>query len=244
MKRTMTVFLCLLLVFFGCSTKSPAAKTSSGNQVEVGKPGNVEEKKDEEKTQVAEAPTQTDVKSAEDPSPHQGERTPEESKERIEKLKGTVEAFIKSESYNFTFDDELEFFWGDFTLENNMKQCRVFVFLYEDMVAVRTEPIEWSVPEAARDQVAIFTTRYNNDSSYSYLMMDYRDGYIYSRCAQVVENVLPGQEEIATIFYMSLDSFTEAGDALLAISNDGMDPHKAYQEILDADEKKKEKKQE
>lgn len=240
MKKPIILLLVSLLLLAGCSaptvetlpeptqqtseSQAPAPETdSSGDQViEAPQPP---AEADGEIEQAGPADQPATLVTA--------EVMPDESEARINLLTGLLESYINDQGYNFDYDEERNCYYADFTIDNDFEVVDVAFYVYVDMIAVRVSPIDWYVPEESLDQVALLTTRLNSDSSYAYFLLDYRDGYISSRCALIIEEAAPTLKEIDTIFNMTMDDFEFFGDAIRAVALNGADPHLVYDEVME-----------
>lgn len=151
--------------------------------------------------------------------------------ETIAALTEVVKTYINEEEFNFDHDAEDDIFSGTFTLDSSLGQCDVKVFVYDDMVSVSASP-SLRVPQENRDKVAIFLTLANYNEYYSQFRMDYEDGYIATRSAQLVEGVIPGTGEIDTLVMMPIITLDEYGNGINKVALMGMDPHEAFAEAL------------
>ena len=149
----------------------------------------------------------------------------------IGQLKSIVDQYIDLQDYDFDFDAEKERYVGDFGLDSALNSCKVYVFLYDDMVSCSADLSGLTVPEAYRDNMAIFLTLANNELYYAHLRMDYEQGHVYARSAVFVESVLPGTDEISTLVQSPLWALDEWGDGILKVLA-GVDPHQVFSDMV------------
>lgn len=165
----------------------------------------------------------------------QAAETPSEglsAEEKIQKLAELTQQYLDSENYtSYEYFDKDAYFMGTHNLKSALGQCNVFVDVYEDMLAVVAVP-GIKVPEEHRANMAIFLTLANYHEYYSYFRMDYDDGEISSRSAQLVEETLPSLSEIDVLHYMPVLTLDEYGSGIVKVIG-GADPHQAYQETME-----------
>lgn len=240
MKKTLALLLAFLLVFsLSACGKKPASEPPSPATPAVAAvqtPEPAVETEAPEETEPEEPETETsDKQIASEPAASplaEAEVAPDDSEARIALLKGIVKDYLDSESYIFNYDENMEAFIGDFALNSPINRCTVLIYLYDDMVAVRAVPIDWLVPEATRDNVAIYITRANNDNFYAFFMMDYEDGFISVRSSHIVEKVLPTQKEIDVLVSETLWMLEDYSAGLVEVATNNADPHETYDAIV------------
>lgn len=246
MKKPIILLLVSLILLAGCSaptvetlpapteqtseSQAPAPETdSAGDQVIEAPQPSTDPEEEIEPAGPADQPA-ADYQPA---TLVTAEVMPNESEARINHLTGLLEAYISDQGYDFDYDDERDCYYADFTIDNDFEVVDVAFYVYEDMIAARVSPIDWYVPEDSLDRVAQLTTRLNSDSSYAYFLLDYKNGYISSRCALIIEEAAPTLKEIDTIFNMTMDDFEFFGNAIRAVALDGADPKLVYDEVME-----------
>ncbi len=152
--------------------------------------------------------------------------------EKIAAITEVVKAYIKEEGYNFDHDDEDDIFTGSFELDSTLGSCDVKVYVYDDMLAVSASP-SLKVPAKYRDNMAVFLTLANYDEYYSQFRMDYEDGYLNARSAQVIENVIPTTKEVETLMMMAILTLDDYGNGINKVAL-GLDPQEVYIETRQA----------
>lgn len=160
------------------------------------------------------------------------EAAPSDPNERITKLESIVRAYLDEQEYIYEHDDANDMFDLGFNINTEFKTVSMSIYVYDDLVTVRTYPDDFNVPEATRDRVAVYLTLVNDYNSYSHLMMDYEDGSVYSRFAIYVEKVLPTVAEIDVLVGTSIQIFEEYGDGLRKVAlEQEADPHEVFDAI-------------
>lgn len=149
----------------------------------------------------------------------------------IASLKDVVDEYLKNEGYRFEYSAEKERYIGEFNLDSALGSCKVYIYLYDDMVSCTADITTLTVPKAYRDNMAIFLTLANGELYYAHLRMIYEEGYVHSRSAIFVESVLPSTKEIGTLVQSALWSLDEWGNGIVRVLT-GADPHQTFQEVL------------
>ncbi|NLD34070.1 MAG: hypothetical protein GX653_04090 [Clostridiales bacterium] len=158
------------------------------------------------------------------PSSFAGELTAEQ---KIEQLVSTVQTFIDDREYTtFKFNGDKNQFTGAFTLDSVLGEADVYVYIYDDMVAVDATPA-LRVPEEYRDNIAIFLTLANFVESYAYFQFSYESGYIYSHNMQLVESAFPTTDEIHVLIHEPIHALDKYGNGISKVAN-GADPVETY----------------
>lgn len=151
--------------------------------------------------------------------------------ERIRKLAGLFQAYIDQEKFvNYPYDEEEELFSGTFKLDSALNECKIYAFIYHDMLAIRAFS-NLKVPAAHRDNMAKFLMMANSELAYSYFLMNFETGEISSRSMQVIEEVFPTLAEIDVLHYMPLLDLDEWGNGIVKVSA-GADPLVTFQETV------------
>ena len=150
----------------------------------------------------------------------------------IDQLYNVVREYLDGEGYTYEYHDDAQAFTLDFGLDCALDTVSVTIYLYDDMVSVSVDsPLQ--IANEAFESAAIFTTLANNDIFYAQFRIDYESGYLTCRSCQMIESVVPGVEEINTLFVMPLVYMEDYGDGIAQISAGG-DPYEAYNASLAA----------
>lgn len=153
-----------------------------------------------------------------------------ESAAIISGLKDTVDEFFRLKDYQFDYDAQRESYKGEFSMDSALGSCEVYVYLYDDMISCTADVYNLKVPEAYRDNMAIFLTLANSNLYYANLFMIYEAGHVYTRSYIYVESVMPSVDEVNTLIQQAVVSLDEWGDGIVKVLT-GADPHQTYQEI-------------
>ena len=144
----------------------------------------------------------------------------------IDHLVQVVEAALVEGEYVYDYDAEYEAFELEFNLDSSLKSTEVTLFVYDDMVSV-SAALPLAVAEEHRDRMAVFLTLINSQIYYAQLRMDYEDGEVTCRSAQLVETVIPGAEEIYVLLEMPVAYMGIYADGIARVALGG-DPFEAF----------------
>lgn len=145
----------------------------------------------------------------------------------IPSLKTLVEAYLRSEAYDFEYLEEYECFETRFEMDEGPYCCYADIFLYDDMLSFSAYP-SYKVPAENRDKAAILLNLLNNLSDYTQLYLDNDKGDIICRSCQLIESVLPGQPEVEVLLGVVLDDLNRYDKALQTVAFTGADPHLVF----------------
>lgn len=151
----------------------------------------------------------------------------------VPRLKALVESHLKSEEYDFEYNEEYACFEMGFEMDEGPDNCDVDIYLYDDMLSVTASPACW-VPEENRDKSAILLNLINNVADYTQFFMDNKDGTVICRSCQLIESALPGRAEVDVLLGVALDDLNRFDKAIRAVALSGADPHEVF---LDAKKK-------
>ena len=148
----------------------------------------------------------------------------------IDQLRNVVREYLDEAGYTYEYNEASQLFTLDFALDCALETVPVTIFLYDDMVAVDVDsPLE--ITEDVFENAAIFTTLANNEIYYAHFRIDRESGYLTCRSCQMIETVVPGLQEINTLFVMPLVYMEYYGDGIAMVS-DGGDPYAAFEACL------------
>ena len=144
-----------------------------------------------------------------------------------DKVAATVKSVLDTNGLAYEYDEENG--WIDFQcdLEGKLGIVDVTVFLYDDMISVVAYS-PFSYMDYQFENAAIFTTLVNSDIYYAHFIVNRDLGQITCRSCNVIESVLPSEDEIMTLIYMPLVYMMSYGEGLSIISESGTDPYEAY----------------
>ena len=155
-----------------------------------------------------------------------------DSAQMIQALTQVVEDTLKQSQYRYTYDAEDDLFDLEFSLDSSLSSTSVTIFIYDDMVSVVAySPL--TVMLSHRDKMAKFLTLANYNIYYGQFRMDYESGDVSCRSYQIVEEVLPGVQEISVLLEMPIYYMDGYGDGIAQISVNGADPDAAFQAAVD-----------
>lgn len=145
-----------------------------------------------------------------------------------DQLTDVVRDYLDEAEWIYEYDDYV--FSLDFSIECDLEEADVNIFVYDDMVSVTVDaPIQ--VSEEYFENAAIFTTLVNNSIYYAQFRVSYDSGFITCRSCQLVETTVPATDEIDTLLYMPLFYMQTYGNGIKAIC-EGADPYQAYESCV------------
>lgn len=134
---------------------------------------------------------------------------------------------LEQEGLEYEYDAENGWITLMFMLDSAPGEVEATIYLYDDMVSVVADSV-LSVEEDAFERAAIFTTIVNSEIYYAQFRVDRDLGSLVCRSCNVIENVLPGDEEILTLLYMPILYMERYGEGIMAVVSEGADPYEAY----------------
>ncbi len=147
-----------------------------------------------------------------------------------------IQNALEGEELTYEYNEENIYFTLSFPLNSTLDVVDIAIFPYDDMVSVVvTSPL--SVAEECFEPAAVFTTLANNQMYYCQFRVDREYGLVQCRSCNVVERVLPAEEEIVTLLYMPIIAMDDYGDGIAAVCQDGADPYEAFnacQAVIDS----------
>jgi hypothetical protein len=143
-------------------------------------------------------------------------------------LADIVKSALDSKEIRYEYDAENNRFSLEFALDSALGSAVVTIFLYDDMVSVVVDsPIK--VKQERFENAAVFTTLANCELYYAQFRIDYESGWLSCRSCNVIETVLPAEEEIITLLYMPIGSMDDYGDGIAAVCTTDADPYEAFE---------------
>lgn len=156
-----------------------------------------------------------------------------DSAEKIAALTQVVEQTLKDNQYNYEYNAKDALFDLEFSLDSSLSSSDVTIYIYDDMVSVAARsPLK--VQSAHLDKMAKYLTLVNDDIYYAQFRMDYETGSVSCRSCQLVEEVIPGTQEILVLLQMPIVYMDDYGDGIAQISTIGSDPDEVFKSIESA----------
>ena len=142
-----------------------------------------------------------------------------------DQMVGLVKSFLEENEFPYEYDDYT--FTVPFAVENSMEYVYMTVYIYDDMLAVSADaPVQGTGD--IFEKMAVFTTLANNEIFYGQFRVDREHGYVCCRSCNLVEDVIPGENELFYLFAMPQSYMKDYGDGILAVL-DGGDPYEAFE---------------
>ena len=144
-----------------------------------------------------------------------------------DQMVGLVKSFLEENEFPYEYDDYT--FTVPFAVENSMEYVYMTVYIYDDMLAVSADaPVEGTGD--VFEKMAVFTTLVNNEIYYAQFRveLDADNVYVSCRSCNLVEDVIPGENELFYLFAMPQSYMKDYGDGILAVL-DGGDPYEAFE---------------
>lgn len=145
-----------------------------------------------------------------------------------DRLAEIVARALEQEELPYDYDGENQWFELEFDLGGALDAVEVTLFLYDDMVSVLAFCPIW-VGEECFEQAAIFTTLANNELYDAQFQVDRDYEMITCRSCNVIERVLPSEDEILTLLYAPLFAMMDYGNGLAAVCMPDADPYEAFE---------------
>ena len=144
-----------------------------------------------------------------------------------DQMVGLVKSFLEENEFPYEYDDYT--FTVPFAAENSMEYIYMTVYIYDDMLAVSADaPVLGT--GAVFENMAVFTTLANNEIYYAQFRVELDADKVYGSCrsCNLVEDVIPGENELFYLFAMPQSYMEDYGDGILAVL-DGGDPYEAFE---------------
>ena len=140
-------------------------------------------------------------------------------------------AFANAAEVSKEDQNEYPYEYDDYTVEtqfainNTMEYANVMVYIYDDMLSVSVDAPVWGT-EGIFENMAIFTTLVN----YAQFRVTRDEGQVYISCrsCNLVEDVVPGENELFYLLSEPLLYMEAYGDGICAVI-DGGDPYEAFE---------------
>ena len=138
-----------------------------------------------------------------------------------------VKSFLEENEFPYEYDDYT--FTVPFAVENSMEYVYMTVYIYDDMLAVSADaPVEGT--GEVFEKMAVFAALANNEIYYAQFRgeLDADKVYVSCRSCNLVEDVIPGENELFYLFAMPQSYMEDYGEGILAVL-DGGDPYEAFE---------------
>ena len=148
-------------------------------------------------------------------------------KSKEDQMVGLVKGFLEENEFPYEYDDyTVE---TQFAINNAMEYANVMIYIYDDMLSVSVDaPV--SGTEDIFENMAIFTTLVNSEIYYAQFRVTRDEGQVYISCrsCNLVEDVVPGENELYYLLSEPLLYMEAYGDGICAVI-DGGDPYEAFE---------------
>ena len=144
-----------------------------------------------------------------------------------DQMVGLVKSFLEENEFPYEYDDYT--FTVPFAVENSMEYVYMTVYIYDDMLAVSADaPVEGT--GEFFEKMAVFAALANNEIYYAQFRVELDADKVYVSCrsCNLVEDVIPGENELFYLFAMPQSYMEDYGDGILAVL-DGGDPYEAFE---------------
>ena len=142
-----------------------------------------------------------------------------------DQMKDMVQTYLDENGQDYVYDDYV--FTLKLAIGSALEYADVRIFIYDDMLSVIADaPVQ--VSEENFEKMAVFTTLANNEIFYGQFRVDREHGYVCCRSCNLVEDVIPGENELFYLFAMPQSYMEDYGDGILAVL-DGGDPYEAFE---------------
>ena len=144
-----------------------------------------------------------------------------------DQMVGLVKSFLEENEFPYEYDDYT--FTVPFAVENSMEYVYMTVYIYDDMLAVSADAPVQGTGEVF-EKMAVFAALANNEISYAQFRVELDADKVYVSCrsCNLVEDVIPGENELFYLFAMPQSYMKDYGDGILAVL-DGGDPYEAFE---------------
>ena len=144
-----------------------------------------------------------------------------------DQMVGLVKSFLEENEFPYEYDDYR--FTVPFAVENSMEYVYMTVYIYDDMLAVSADAPVQGTGEVF-EKMAVFAALANNEIYYAQFRVELDADKVYVSCrsCNLVEDVIPGENELFYLFAMPQSYMEDYGDGILAVL-DGGDPYEAFE---------------
>ena len=144
-----------------------------------------------------------------------------------DQMVGLVKSFLEENEFPYEYDDYT--FTVPFAVENSMEYVYMTVYIYDDMLAVSADaPVEGT--GEVFEKMAVFAALANSEIYYAQFRVELDADKVYVSCrsCNLVEDVIPGENELFYLFAMPQSYMEDYGDGILAVLGGG-DPYEAFE---------------
>ena len=148
-------------------------------------------------------------------------------KSKEDQMVGLVKGFLEENEFPYEYDDYT--FTVPFAVENSMEYVYMTVYIYDDMLAVSADaPVQGTGD--VFEKMAVFAALANNEIYYAQFRVELDADKVYVSCrsCNLVEDVIPGENELFYLFAMPQSYMKDYGDGILAVLGGG-DPYEAFE---------------
>lgn len=148
-------------------------------------------------------------------------------KSKEDQMVGLVKGFLEENEFPYEYDDYT--FTVPFAVENSMEYVYMTVYIYDDMLAVSADaPVQGT--GAVFEKMAVFAALANNEIYYAQFRVELDADKVYVSCrfCNLVEDVIPGENELFYLFAMPQSYMEDYGNGILAVLGGG-DPYEAFE---------------
>lgn len=144
-----------------------------------------------------------------------------------DQMVGLVKSFLEENEFPYEYDDYT--FTVPFAVENSMEYVYITVYIYDDMLAVSADAPVQGTGEVF-EKMAVFAALANNEIFYAQFRVELDADKVYVSCrsCNLVEDVIPGENELFYLLAMPQSYMEDYGDGILAVL-DGGDPYEAFE---------------
>ena len=144
-----------------------------------------------------------------------------------DQMVGLVKSFLEENEFPYEYDDYT--FTVPFAVENSMEYVYMTVYIYDDMLAVSADAPVLGTGDVF-EKMAVFAALANNEIYYAQFRVELDADKVYVSCrsCNLVEDVIPGENELFYLFAMPQSYMEDYGDGILAVL-DGGDPYEAFE---------------
>ena len=144
-----------------------------------------------------------------------------------DQMVGLVKSFLEENEFPYEYDDYT--FTVPFAVDNSMEYVYITIYIYGDMLAVSADaPVEGT--GEVFEKMAVFVALANNEIYYAQFRVELDADQVSVSCrsCNLVEDVIPGENELFYLFAMPQSYMEDYGDGILAVL-DGGDPYEAFE---------------
>ncbi len=138
-----------------------------------------------------------------------------------------VKAFLDSQEYTYTYDEENDYFTLDFNMDETFSSCTVWIWIYDDGAELQAD-YDVVAGEDVRGEMAVFFTRINNKLRLGSFYMNYDRGGMGYQIFLYTEETVPTQKALRTALGISLGMLDEYAQGVANILYNNYTADQAY----------------